>query len=431
MSANALNNLDRGYQYLLDDIMERGVEKDTRAGRVRSLFGKQFRIDLKEGFPLLTTKKVFTKGVIHELLWFLKRPCNCHGSSNIEYLVRNNVHIWDDDAFRWFKEWVTKEIAAEDNAFDFRVVLGTDDEVASAHMVAPRCETWEDNEKYKNDLHWLLSMEKDEFLSLVLKKVEITVYKKHQFGDTMTQYGYKWYRFGDLGPIYGKQWRRFGDDWGRQVDQIGKIIDTLKKNPNDRRMICLAFNPSVLDTVALPPCHVMMQFYTRPLTPNERWEIHKKICKCLSDDQAYEKCMDTYDKGTNPWSSVMVKKERDKILDEEKIPRYGLSCMWTQRSVDVCCGLPFNIASYALLTHMIAHLVNMEPDILIGSLGDCHIYENHFDGVKEQLDRKGEESLPILKINRKVDNINDYEFDDFEIVGYNPNPPIKYPLNVG
>ena len=143
----ALNELDRGYQFLIDDILTNGVDKDTRAGKVKSLFGKHFRIDLKQGFPLLTTKKVFTKGIIHELLWFLQRPCNNHGSSNIEYLVRNNVHIWDDDAYRWFKEWVNKEIVAESREFNTFIAEGDDESVEGNNTLSFKI--WDENERRK------------------------------------------------------------------------------------------------------------------------------------------------------------------------------------------------------------------------------------------------------------------------------------------
>lgn len=408
MEMNALNDLDRGYQYLLECIMQKGQERETRAGKVKSIFGKHFRIDLKKGFPLLTTKKVFAKGVLHELLWFLQRPFNNHMSMNIEYLVRNDVHIWDDDAFRWFKEWVTKEILETNREYYFVVAIGDDEMHEEVHF-----EWWIENELRKGDIHWLLNLSKEEFLDLVLQRVEIWV-KTSETND-------RHYRFGDLGPVYGTQWRHFGSKTYKGVDQIKNIIDTLKSNPTDRRMLCVAWNPQDLKDVALPPCHVMMQFYTRKLSNTERWELYKKK---IGDTEEYNKA-------TNPWERKQVKAELNKKLDENRIPVYGLSCMWTQRSVDTCLGLPFNIASYAFLTNMIAKIVNMEPDELIGSLGDCHIYENQFEGVKEQLERKGNENLPTLKINGFQHTIEDFNFDDFEIIGYNPDPPIKFPLSVG
>ena len=354
-----MNKVDRDYLDLLKDIVENGSEKDTRSGKVKSVFGRQLRFDLKESFPLLTTKKVYMKGVIHELLWFLQRPYNAHNSMNIEYLIRNGVHIWDDDAYRWFKTNIAPSLKG--NIKDI-FVCTNDDELEWDK--APVFEYWIENEIRKNDDTWLENITKEEFLDLTAQRVEI-------HGSFMSSY-----RFGDLGPIYGTQWRSFGESY---KDQIFDVIKTLKENPNDRRMICLAYNPDKLDEMALPPCHVMMQFYTRK-------------------------------------------------LDEET---YGLSCMWTQRSVDTPLGLCWNIVSYALLTHMIANVVGMVPDELIGSLGDCHIYLNQMDGVMEQLGREGSDILPQIKIRRKVDEIEDFVFEDFEIEDYEPNPPIKFPLSVG
>lgn len=402
-----MNKVDKCYIDLLNNIMENGVEKKTRAGDVLSVFGRQLRFDLKEGFPLLTTKKVFMKGITHELLWFLQRPFNSHGSMNIEYLARNGVHIWDDDAYRWFKQ----KIASKGHNIKDIVVCLTDDELNPNSK--PAYEYWIEAEARKGDPDWLKNITKEEFIDLTLQKVEL------KFG-----WAYS-YRFGDLGPIYGKQWRAFGRNY---IDQIEGIIETLKTNPNDRRMLCVAFNPDQLEDMALPPCHVMFQFYTRELTRNERWELFRQKHSGEPYDQHnYSHPCDVVGEATGYFSTT----EHDHKLEEENIPKYGLSCMWVQRSVDVCCGLPFNIASYALLTHMISSLVNMIPDELVGSLGDCHIYKNHLAGVEEQVSRDGCETLPILKIMREVESIEDFKYDDFKILGYNPDPPIKYQLNVG
>lgn len=393
-----MNNVDKQYLRLMEEIIRLGDERNTRAGEVLSLFGKSMRFDLQKGFPLLTTKKVFTKGIVHELLWFLQRPCNSHGSMNIEYLVRNGVHIWDDDAYRWFKEYVTNNIVKGINVqYEFLVAIGDDERGERLSH-----EYWIENEVRKNDKDWLLNLTKEEFLELVAQRLEI-----HHH--TMILGGYPYtevYRFGDLGPIYGKQWRMHGDN---EIDQIDNIIETLKKNPFDRRMLCVAFNPDQLDKMALPPCHVMFQFYARKLTHLERLDWLRKNVS-LSEDE-YRNMSGEY-------------------MDRYNVPRYGLSCMWTQRSVDVACGLPFNIASYALLTHIIAQQVNMMPDELVASLGDCHIYKNHIKGVKEQLGRSGYDNLPTLKI-RGAGSIEDLKFDDILIEDYEYDPPIKFQLNVG
>ena len=395
-----MNKVDKIYIDLLNDIMERGKEKNTRAGEVLSVFGRQLRFDLKEGFPLLTTKKVFMKGITHELLWFLQRPFNSHGSMNIEYLIRNGVHIWDDDAYRWFKEWIDKHIVEPVNMKYEFVVCTNDDEVEKK----PVFEHWMFGESKKNNLEWLINMSKEEFLDLVYQKVEIRVY---------TGMLYDMYRFGDLGPIYGKQWRSFGAALNTYhgVDQIKNIIDTLRTNPNDRRMLCIAFNPAAIHQMALPPCHVMMQFYTRPLERHERQNWLREATNGDSDED---------------WFDVS-----DEKMDSLGIPKYGLSCMYSMRSNDIFLGCPFNIASYALLTFIIGKLVNMIPDELIASLGDCHIYKAHIDAVNEQLSRSGSDVLPKLIIHNNQKTIEDFKYNDFEIIDYNPNPPIKAPLLVG
>lgn len=396
-----MTETDKQYLNLLKDILNNGVEKDTRAGRVKSVFGRQLRFNLKKGLPLLTTKKVFTKGVIHELLWFLQRPYNSHNSMNIEYLIRNGVHIWDDDAYRWFKNEVATKYK---NKIEKILVCTNDDNFGKK----PVYEYWINGETVKNDDAWLENITKEEFLDLTLQRVEI----RGSFELT--------YRFGDLGQIYGKQWRAFGYS---MVDQINEIINTLKTNPNDRRMLCVAFNPDVLalGNAALPPCHTMFQFYTRELSKYERWELYKEKTSDIK----------TYEVVTNPWTAKKTKLELEAKLEENGITKYGLSCMFNMRSNDYMCGTPFNWSQYSLLTHIIAKLVNMIPDELIYSVGDCHIYLNHMDGINEQLSRKGFDAIPKLIIHGNQKSIEDFKYEDFEIVDYHPDPIIKFPLNVG
>lgn len=414
-----MTKADEIYLNLLRDIMENGVEKDTRAGRVKSVFGRQLRFNLKEGFPILTTKKVFTKGVIHELLWFLQRPYNSHGSMNIEYLVRNGVHIWDDDAYRWFKTEIGGRIVkTADSSYQVKrifpkeyLVCTNDDERGKQ----PIFEYWIENELRQNDDEWLKNITKEEFLDLTLQKVEIK-------GLFMSRY-----RFGDLGPVYGTQWRAFGSN---HVDQIKNIIDTLKTNPNDRRMLCVAFNPDQIEDMALPPCHVMMQFYTRELSNVERMKIfNERYMKCQIPKKYYD-WFKEYSKNTKDGADISMPNDGSNY-DIADIPKYGLSCMWSQRSVDVPLGLCWNISSYGFLTYMIAKLVNMVPDELIGSLGDCHIYLNQIEGVQEHLKRKGYNELPKLIIEGDQKYIEDFKYEDFKIIGYKCDPIIKIPLSVG
>ena len=388
-----MNEFDKEYLKLLHDIIDNGVEKKTRSGHVKSVFGRQLRFDLKKGIPILTTKKVFSKGVIHELLWFLNHYKDSYGGMNINYLLRNNVHIWDDDAYRWYKETmkdIFRDVDGKHVTLNYFVVVDDDEKGGKKE----RYQYWLENEIYRDNVEYLTNLSKEEFIEMCLQNVEVRINT-----DPLPQK----YRFGELGPIYGKQWRSFGF-YG--IDQIDNIIKTLKKKPNDRRMLCVAYNPDQLDEMALPPCHVMMQFYTRKLTWEERLAEAEKR-NGITDDI----------------STVQ--------LDEMKIPKYGLSCMYTMRSNDIFLGAPFNILSYSILTCMVAELVNMVPDELIASLGDCHLYMTHFDAVREQLTRNGSDIYPQLKISNKHKKIEDFKYDDFEILDYHPGPLIKAPLSVG
>jgi thymidylate synthase len=344
-----MNNVDKQYLDLLQDILENGTYKNTRAGWVKSVFGRTMRFNLKEGLPLLTTKKVFYKGIIHELLWFLS------GDTNIKYLVDNNVHIWDDDAYRWYLE----------------LSKGCKKQLTKEEFL----------EYVKNPTSFALPTDKDGIL-------------KH-------------YKPGDLGPVYGHQWRKQGK---KQIDQIQNIIKMLKTNPDDRRMICMAWNTNDFDDMALPPCHYGFQVYTRVLSNFERLEW------------LWEHSDGEYDE----WKTASEEK-----LDELNVPKRELSLMFNMRSNDFCCGNPYNISQYSMLAYMFCEVCNMVPGELIYVGGDVHVYENHFEPAKEQLQRKGSEKLPILRFTRRVDNIDDFKYEDFIIENYNPDPSIKYPLNVG
>ena len=261
------------YHDLLRHVMETGTVKSDRTGTgTKSVFGYQMRFDLSEGFPVVTTKKLHLRSIIHELLWFLK------GDSNIKYLKENGVSIWD--------EW------ADEN--------------------------------------------------------------------------------GELGPVYGVQWRSWPTADGKQIDQIQKLVDSIKKNPDSRRHIVNAWNVAEVDNMALPPCHTMFQFY---------------------------------------------------VADGK------LSCQLYQRSADIFLGVPFNIASYALLTMMLAQVCNLEPGDFVHTFGDAHIYSNHFDQVELQLSRDFR-PLPTMKINPEVKNIFEFKYEDFELLNYDPHPGIKAPIAV-
>lgn len=344
-----MNNVDKQYLELLQDILDNGVYKETRAGFVKSVFGRQMRFNMKDGLPILTTKKVFTKGVIHELLWFLK------GDTNIKYLVDNNIHIWDDDSYRHYITICNTEV----------------------------------------------KMTKEEFIEAVKEG------KTYAF-PTEKEGLLKYYKAGDLGEVYGHQWRKQGE---KQIDQIQNIIDMLKTNPDDRRMICMAWNANDFDKMALPPCHYGFQVYTRKLTPIERLEW------------LWEHSNGEYDEWKSPTKQS---------LDDLGVPERELSLMWQQRSVDSFLGLPFNILSYSILLAMIAQCVNMTCGDVICSLGDCHIYEIHKEAVTEQLQSDvNKYKLPKLVLNKDIKNINDFTYEDIKIEGYESYPAIKAPLCVG
>ena len=295
------------YQDLLRRIMNEGVVKSDRTGTgTRSVFGHQMRFDLREGFPLLTTKRVFLKGIIHELLWFLA------GDTNIKYLVDNGVHIWDNDAYRFYGELCAKE------------------------DVTP------------------ISME--EFLKA----------SSEQSPSPIDGYSY-----GDLNHVYGYQWRSWPKADGSAIDQIRQVIDTIKCNPDSRRMIVSAWNVAEVEDMALPPCHVLFQFY---------------------------------------------------VADGH------LSCQLYQRSADTFLGVPFNIASYALLTMMIAQECGLKAGEFVHTLGDTHLYLNHMEQVEEQLSRTPR-TLPQMKLNPEVKSVFDFKYEDFTLEGYDPYPAIKAPMS--
>ena len=345
------NTVDRKYLNLCKKILEQGVKKTSRAGTTYSLFGEQLRFDLKKGLPMLTTKKMFSKGVIHELLWFLK------GDTNIKYLVENGVHIWDDDAYRFFLEYID---GLGENYNDYRNIT------------------------------------KEDFIQRVLNEEVIRDYITPEVI----------YKFGDLGPVYGAQWTNWN---GERVNQIQNVINLLKTNPDDRRIMISAWNPGAIPSMALPPCHYCCQFYTKEMTFDERktWYIQNI-------------------------SSVNLDKVDEACLNEHNVPKRKLSCMFQMRSNDFPCGNPFNLLSYSILTHMIAQCVNMDVNELIFNGGDCHIYENQIPALKEQLSRNPiKYALPHLKLNPEIKNIEDFKYEDIKIIGYESYPAIKFPLSVG
>ena len=320
-----MNNIDKQYTDLLQDILDNGTRKMDRTGTgTLSVFGRQIRHKMSDGFPLLTTKKMAWKTMVTELLWFLR------GDTNIKFLVDNNCHIWDGDCYKKFK-----------NQFDW---LGE-----TNHLRA---------NEFFNDSNEILTQEQ------FTNKIK-----------TDDEFAKKW---GNLGKIYGFQWRKWGE-WSTLeepkkvlkpgIDQIANLIRDLKTNPDSRRLMVSAWNVGEIDQMVLPPCHYGFQVYTREMSLEERYDWFTK----------------TYNKNLTRSTNQY---DMEDILNTNNIPTRSISLMWNQRSVDTPLGLPFNIASYGLLLEIIAKTVNMVPDELIGNLGDCHIYLNQVDGVKEQIGRE-------------------------------------------
>jgi len=370
-----MNNLDRQYKELLLQIIHFGVDKKDRTGTgTKSIFGWQIRHNMKEGFPLLTTKKMAWKTIVTELLWFLR------GDTNIKYLVDNGCHIWDGDAYKNYCKKVIRD---------------------------------------KDILNYLKSYSQD-----TDGVPTIELYSKEEFINkikTDERWANSW---GDLGPIYGKQWREWeiynnddGPPW-RDVDQIANLISELKTNPDSRRLMVNAWNVAKLDHMVLPPCHYGFQVYTRELSIKERIELWEKIpTRNVMDFPIGE----------------LTEEQYHEVLDKIGVQRRAISLMWNQRSVDTFLGLPFNIASYGLLLEIIAKEVNMIPEELIGNLGDVHLYNNHLEQAAEQCSRHPYE-LPKLKINFDVvhkdwECLPPYNVSDFTIENYQSHTAIKAPLS--
>lgn len=425
-----MNNVDKQYLELLQDILDNGVHKETRSGAVRSVFGRTMRFNLQDGLPLLTTKKVFVKGIIHELLWFLK------GDTNIKYLVDNNVHIWTEDALRWFRKLNFNKLNRkyfDDNEEEIYyhgdyIFMDLSEMSQNFYLRFPNSEIRE-------------KLIIETFQKNITKELFEEYVKKEAYIERCDVYEGKernhhvLYHFGELGDVYGKQWRKFGVS---NRDQIQNIIDTLKTNPDDRRMILTGWNPDVLEDVALPACHIFASFWTRELSNDERigvwfqkYNLNEEIfLNKKSDLKEHSKEYNLF--GDYFYRKTLSKEELINVINNEyDIPKRALSCSFTMRSNDYMCGWNFNVASYSLLTYMMCEICNMIPDEIVYNGLDIHVYENHIENAKIQLKRKGYDELPKLKFKRQINNINDFKYDDFEIIDYKSDEPIKFELNVG
>jgi thymidylate synthase len=415
-----MNTLDKKYTDLLQDILNNGIKKEDRTGTgTLSVFGRQIRHKMSDGFPLLTTKKMYMKGIVTELLWFLR------GDTNIKFLIDNNCHIWDGDCF--------------------------------SHYLKKQ------SEEFKNTTP-LNFLNNDKAQEEFINKIK-----------TNDEFAKKW---GNLGPIYGKQWRSWGSktvksvhdvttfmrDNGeivkedsimavheKPIDQIQNLIKDLKNNPDSRRLMVNAWNVAEIYQMTLPPCHYGFQVYTRELSDAERlWLCSQRHhIRFGTNDGPTWYNPDNPDRDKLKWMT----EDQRQLCDSKNIPRRAISLMFNMRSCDTFLGLPFNIASYGLLLEIIAKVVNMVPDELIGNLGDTHLYSNHIEQSREQIGREPYE-LPTLNINTEfwltesgecgvgpisvsgfIKGLSDDNFirclleEDIQLVNYKAHSSIKAPLS--
>jgi thymidylate synthase len=372
-----MNQLDNQYKKLISLILKSGKKKNDRTGTgTVSIFGHQMRFNLKNGFPLLTLRKIHTKSLIHEMLWFLSsfdEKYKKFGNTNIKYLLDHGVTFWS--------EW-----------------------------------PYENYKKIYNNRGY------DSILSI--KEYENRIKNDDNFA----------LEFGSIGPGYGEQWLNSGgiemveiidndvyksdDDIRRKtkkkiikldgINQINQVINTLKKNPDSRRMIVDSWNPININDMLLPPCHMMFQFYSVLMTPNEKYDEYYNFIETNNLDKNMP-----YNKG----------------LKYYNFPDRYLSIQMYQRSVDVGLGLPFNISEYSLLLSMISQIVNMVPNEMIWTGGDTHIYNNHIDQLNELIKREPK-PLPKLILNKNIKNIYDFRYNDIIIQNYNPHPNIKMKVSI-
>ena len=367
-----MNNVDKQYFDMLRHILKHGCEKTDRTGTgTISVFDYTMNFKMKEGFPLLTSKKMAWKSMVIELLWFLR------GDTNIKWLVDNGCNIWVGDAYKNYLKSplaTTKDVSYNilykniHNGWCVRTGLG---------IIAP------DPTRH---------LTREEFITKIKSDDKEFIYY-----------------FGNLGPVYGKQWRNWEvprvcdiDGWyDEPIDQISNLINELKTNPDSRRLMVNAWNVAELSGMVLPPCHYGFQCYTRELSNSERISWIMK---------------------NNDVRSYYSKED----LDELNVPKRYLSLKWTQRSCDVFLGVPFNISSYGLLLHLLAKEVNMIPENLIFSGGDCHIYSNHIEQCKKQL-RQKTFKLPNITLSDK--SIFDVQYEDITLNNYEYSPSIKGELS--
>ena len=421
------------YLELVRDIRDNGSYKCDRTGTgTLSVFGRQMRFDLSDGsFPLVTTKQCHLKSIIHELLWFLK------GETNIRYLKENGVSIWDEWVLPGTEEYRDMDVQRMQELLRTHFLKKEGYETCS-FVYRPASDELTDTPTHGQCQMYIKG--KDITISVldhpeVDEKEELRVFfrevLKREAKDLIA---------GELGPVYGSQWRSWPDprpmkealerivdlpsvrlDESGQcardgleshgIDQLANLIEMIKKNPDSRRLIVSAWNPAEVDQMALPPCHALFQFYSAVLTWEERWKI--------AAEQGYD---------VDQFRGCVVSDIMENF-DQWGIPKRRLSCQLYQRSADIGLGVPFNIASYALLLMMVAQVTDHAPGEFIWTGGDCHIYSNHLEQIDLQLTRDPH-PLPTMKINPQVRDIFDFKYEDFSLENYVSHPHIAMPLAV-
>ena len=363
------NTLDDKYKALVEDIIANGIKSGDRTGTgTKKLFGRMIRHSMTEGFPLLTTKKVFWKGILHELVWFLT---DC---TNIKYLVDNKVYIWVGDCYKRYLKYVNET---------------PDLDVFRPNILGMDLDPSEPTEK---GIYQIRPFTQKEFIEQIKTNQEFAN------------------EFGALGKVYGSEWT----NWEEHINQIQEVMETLVTNPDSRRMLVTAWNPTNVRKALLPSCHYAFQVVTRELLAVERAEL------------------DRHPHGIDTWQVEGLTEDELKPYHEEwdkyGVPKRAISLMFNMRSVDVALGLPFDIASYGFLLSMMADCVNMIPEEVICCLADTHLYLDQIEPIGKQLSN-APYNLPKLKFNRKVKNIFDYKIDDFSIENYVSHEKVEIPLS--
>lgn len=395
------------YLDMLRHVRQHGTFKSDRTGTgTYSVFGYQMRFNLAEGFPLVTTKKCHLRSIIHELLWFLA------GDTNIRYLKENGVSIWD--------EWVLDGTHEYGDLLTFEERKKLFDKLVENKAInAQSVKDYEDRLKSDTNLQRL----EDDDVATMMDFFGVPERKLVA---------------GELGPVYGSQWRSWPTPYGETIDQISNVVNMLKTNPDSRRLIVSAWNPAQVEDMALPPCHALFQFYTR----HRPWaDVMSDLIEADLDGEFDEltRHMRSNFKEAPDWTEARNNasgyrhpdyyKAAYEFAEKKGLKTRYLDCQLYQRSADAGLGVPFNIASYALLTMMMAQVVNMLPGEFVWTGGDVHIYANHIEQIDLQLTREPKR-MPVMVINQDVKDIFSFKYEDFDLRNYESHPHIPMPVAI-